>query len=202
MENKFRVVKMSILFATINIYVRRIFYLFRISILFPLRRLAAKFSVSQLYRRLAFQISVQKLCAAMPFKDGFMDTESSDLFSAQLRYLVRKCAGLRTEPHIVDGKEDCRKEISVLIENSNILRPVFEKLRSRRVLYYGQCYYNSFYLSRSLRSSGWKADLLDWDQNKESKKFYHGSDFDFIEDDKSSIEYQVSFFLSIPRFIC
>jgi glycosyltransferase involved in cell wall biosynthesis len=48
-----------------------------------------------------------------------------------------------------------------------------------RVLYVGQSYYNAWYLSRALRKLGWKADLLDWDDNPASQIYYHGRDFKF-----------------------
>ena len=34
-----------------------------------------------------------------------------------------------------------------------------------RVLYAGQSYYNTWYLSRALRKLGWRADVLNWDTN-------------------------------------
>ena len=49
--------------------------------------------------------------------------------------------------------------------------------RGKRVLYVGQAYYNSWYLSRALRTLGWKADVLNWDLNPGSQMYYHGEDF-------------------------
>jgi glycosyltransferase involved in cell wall biosynthesis len=46
-----------------------------------------------------------------------------------------------------------------------------------RVLFVGQCYYNTWYLSRALRKLGWKADVLNWDPERTSQMFYHGEDF-------------------------
>ncbi len=48
-----------------------------------------------------------------------------------------------------------------------------------RVLFAGQCYYNSWYLSRELRKLGWRADVLNWDTGPGSQVFYHGEDFKF-----------------------
>lgn len=45
------------------------------------------------------------------------------------------------------------------------------------MLYVGQCYYNAWYLSRALRKLGWVADVLNWDLNESSQKYYHGEDF-------------------------
>lgn len=48
-----------------------------------------------------------------------------------------------------------------------------------RVLYVGQCYYNTWYLSRALRNLGWKADVLNIDPVEHDQIFYHGQDFKF-----------------------
>lgn len=47
----------------------------------------------------------------------------------------------------------------------------------KSVLYVGQMYYNHWYLSRALRSLGWRADVLNWDLNLGSQMYYHGEDF-------------------------
>lgn len=47
------------------------------------------------------------------------------------------------------------------------------------VLYVGQAYYNAWYLSRELRKLGWRADVLNWDPDPDSSRFYHGEDFRF-----------------------
>lgn len=56
--------------------------------------------------------------------------------------------------------------------------------KRKAVLYVGQAYYNSWYLSRALRKTGWAADLLNWDLNPKSQIYYHGEDF--------RIDYQMS----------
>jgi len=48
-----------------------------------------------------------------------------------------------------------------------------------RVLYVGQCYYNTWYLSRGLRKLGWKADVLNIDPVQTDQIYYHGQDFKF-----------------------
>lgn len=48
-----------------------------------------------------------------------------------------------------------------------------------RVLYVGQCYYNTWYLSRALRKLGWQADVLNIDPVESDQIFYHGQDFKF-----------------------
>ena len=49
----------------------------------------------------------------------------------------------------------------------------------RSVLFVGQAYYNAWYLSRALRTRGWRADVLNWDANPASQIYYHGEDFVF-----------------------
>ncbi|RMD61697.1 glycosyltransferase family 1 protein, partial [Candidatus Parcubacteria bacterium] len=46
-----------------------------------------------------------------------------------------------------------------------------------RVLFVGQSYYHTWYLSRALRRLGWKADVLNWDTDPASQMYYHGEDF-------------------------
>lgn len=53
----------------------------------------------------------------------------------------------------------------------------FGNRKRKSVLYVGQAYYNSWYLSRALRKLGWSADLLNWDMNPDSQIYYHGEDF-------------------------
>lgn len=49
-----------------------------------------------------------------------------------------------------------------------------------RVLFYGQCYYNNWYLSRELRNLGWKADLVNFDDSDLNREmYYHGQDIQF-----------------------
>lgn len=64
----------------------------------------------------------------------------------------------------------------------NVCAPLMRMLgfgnrRRKSVLYVGQAYYNSWYLSRALRELGWTADLLNWDMNPGSQIYYHGEDF-------------------------
>jgi glycosyltransferase involved in cell wall biosynthesis len=46
-----------------------------------------------------------------------------------------------------------------------------------RVLFVGQSYYHAWYLSRELRSLGWRADVLNWDPNPKTQMHYHGEDY-------------------------
>jgi len=59
---------------------------------------------------------------------------------------------------------------------------MFKKSKNKfkgRVLYYGQCYYNAWYLSRELRKLGWKADVVNYNENENDQMYYHGEDFRF-----------------------
>ena len=63
-------------------------------------------------------------------------------------------------------------------ENQNNLTHRANKPKGR-VLYVGQCYYNTWYLSRALRKLGWKADTLNFDPEESAQIFYHGEDIRF-----------------------
>ncbi len=102
--------------------------------------------------------------------------EKSDEMSTQLRRAIQKFLG------IFGQNENCDKlllEFSFLRLAAPLLSTLFRALASRRALYSGQAYYNSWYLSRALRNYGWKADLLNWDTSPQSEIFYHGQDFQF-----------------------
>ena len=64
----------------------------------------------------------------------------------------------------------------------------FGNRRRKAVLYVGQAYYNSWYLSRALRELGWTADLLNWDLNPGSQIYYHGEDFRIEYQSQDDIE--------------
>jgi glycosyltransferase involved in cell wall biosynthesis len=49
----------------------------------------------------------------------------------------------------------------------------------KSILFVGQAFYNSWYLSRELRNLGWEADLINIDSNVENANYYHGEDFKF-----------------------
>ena len=55
----------------------------------------------------------------------------------------------------------------------------FGNRKRKSVIFVGQAYYNSWYLSRELRKIGWKADVYNWDTNAASQIFYHGQDYHF-----------------------
>jgi len=64
-----------------------------------------------------------------------------------------------------------------------------------RVLFAGQLYYYTWYLSRELRKLGWRADVLNWDSSPDSQKYYHGEDFKFTYTSVFDYIKQVVFYL-------
>ena len=71
--------------------------------------------------------------------------------------------------------------------------------KRKSVLYVGQAYYNSWYLSRALRKLGWTADLLNWDLNPGSQIYYHGEDFRIAYESPADIRNYFSFFFNSLR---
>jgi glycosyltransferase involved in cell wall biosynthesis len=54
------------------------------------------------------------------------------------------------------------------------------RAQKKRVLFAGQAFYNTWYLSRALRDRGWQADVLNWlDPSDPSSIYFHGQDFQF-----------------------
>jgi len=76
----------------------------------------------------------------------------------------------RIRSHLIRGMQSQAVQKS---ETAVIQKP------AGRVLYVGQCYYNTWYLSRALRELGWKADVLNLDSVEKDQMFYHGQDFRF-----------------------
>jgi hypothetical protein len=94
-----------------------------------------------------------------------------------LRRLVRNLAGLKQDSPVSDIFDDQLAEFRYLRAASEILRPAFDAVAQRRIIFCGQGYYNTWYLSRALRNQGWKADVYNWDINPSSQVYYHGEDF-------------------------
>jgi glycosyltransferase involved in cell wall biosynthesis len=117
-----------------------------------------------------------------------------DRRSRAFRREVRKLAGLPpqlSEDVLADGLAEFR----YLFLNRQALRPAFEKLAGKRVLFVGQAYYNCWYLSRALRRRGWSADVLNWDVNPATQLYYHGEDFRFTGNEPDEIARNLAFFL-------
>lgn len=99
--------------------------------------------------------------------------------TAQWRGLVRVAAGL---PRIVPADpdlDDLTREFAFLWAQQATVAPVFRLLRAQRVLFAGQSYYHTWYLSRALRQTGWTADVLNWDLDPATQIYYHGHDIGF-----------------------
>ena len=117
-----------------------------------------------------------------------------DRRSRALRQELRKLAGLPARlPG--DALKDGLAEFEYISLNHQKLRPAFEQLAGRRVLFVGQAYYNSWYLSRALRRLGWSADLLNWDSNPGTQIYYHGQDVRFTGDRPDEIAQNLAFYL-------
>jgi len=116
--------------------------------------------------------------AAEKTKQNRLQNDVIAELSDEWRREVRSLAGLQPNPEDTAPKlEDIAAETEFLIAHQHSFAPVFKRLKARRVLYAGQCYYYSWYLSRALRKLGWRADVFNWDPNPASQIFYHGQDF-------------------------
>ena len=113
-----------------------------------------------------------------------------------LRQLVRVGAGLPLNLPTPLEAADLLQEVSYLHANAELLRPMFEAMRARRVLFCGQAYYNAWYLSRALRKLGWKADVYNWDENPLAQIYYHGQDFQLGIDIPATLENCLAFYVS------
>lgn len=124
-----------------------------------------------------------------------------DKLSLELRLIIRSSAGLPADVPVNQCLSDQLKEIKFLRDNSNLIKPVIKLLCDKRVLYCGQCYYNPWYLSRSLRRLGWRADVYNWDENILNQIYYHGEDYKIGRDidltEESSLEFYIN---SIYRY--
>ena len=49
----------------------------------------------------------------------------------------------------------------------------------KRILFVGHIYYSNWYLSRELRKIGWKADVVNIDEDLSSQLYFHGEDYTF-----------------------
>jgi glycosyltransferase involved in cell wall biosynthesis len=114
--------------------------------------------------------------------------------SRALRHELRTIAGLPARVP-ADGDTDGLAEFRYLFLNHQKVRPSFEKIAGKRVLFVGQAYYNSWYLSRALRRLGWFADVLNWDTNPSTQLYYHGDDFRFTGDEPHELAQNLGFFL-------
>lgn len=118
------------------------------------------------------------------------------MLSRAWRQQIRTLAGLPTSIPTVPKMDDLGAEMAFLMDHGVTLAPVFKLLAARRVLFSGQAYYNSWYLSRALRAIGWKADLYNWDEDPATQIYYHGEDFRVGDPELSTHEQCVAFYLN------
>jgi glycosyltransferase involved in cell wall biosynthesis len=148
---------------------------------------------------LANSISVFKQYAQEEIGKVENEAEKSaliEVLSNELRSIVRESVGLPALAPQVPIWADLLQEASCLQLNQALLEPVFKLLAHKRVLFAGQAYYNAWYLSRALRDRGWKADVLNWDENPASQIYYHGEDFKTGIGSLCSVEQCVSFYIN------
>jgi hypothetical protein len=143
-----------------------------------------------------FYFQFCQLTSRMNGKDGFISELYSQKISLYLRYFVRAKSKLKVFTYEDDSLQEQLIEINYLIINYQKLLPMFKAITSKRVLYAGQAYYNAWYLSRSLRNLGWKADVLNWDLNPSSQIYYHGEDFRFGGNVENGLSHNLKFYIS------
>lgn len=159
-----------------------------------IRKFIAGVPASLIGRLWAFELHMEERLETC--SDDEQALETVEELSAELRMLVRRSAGLPEESSPMEpAVDDLVAEFSFLVAHAEQLKPVFERLRSKRVLYAGQAYYNAWYLSRALRRRGWKADVLNWDLNPETQIYYHGQDISFDAEDPNLAGKMIAFYL-------
>lgn len=156
----------------------------------PVRNMWSRF----LIKKIAWPITAKFHADTAFLYDASQRLRITEQHSAVWRAAVRQAAGLPTRPP--GTLDDLRREIRYLMENHAELKSAFVTLRAKRVLFPGQAYYNSWYLSRALRELGWKADLLNWDTNPSTQIYYHGHDVHIGPDGLSSPVECVEFYVS------
>lgn len=70
----------------------------------------------------------------------------------------------------------------------------------KSVLFVGQAYYNSWFLSRELRHLGWKSDLLNNDLVPANQKYYWGKDFELPVNFTERLELFLNSFVTYDIF--
>ncbi len=116
--------------------------------------------------------------------------------SVQWRGLVRVAAGLSRAVAPEPTLDDLTREFAFLWTQQAQVAPVFRLLTDRRVLFAGQSYYHTWYLSRALRTVGWTADVLNWDLDRGTQIYYHGQDIGFDPDSPVLLEQMLGAYLN------
>ncbi len=94
------------------------------------------------------------------------------------------------------GKRLARIVVRFIIAPAISLRTRF--FPRKAVLYAGQMYYNTWYLSRALRAHGWTADVLNWDLDPAAQMHYHGEDYRYDAGDP--VGHLLFYFAAILRY--
>lgn len=137
---------------------------------------------------------LRQLPAPAPVSE-LLSVAEADERAAALRACIRAAAGLSAQPVGDVSTKELLAEVAFLHRHARTLKPYFEAVRGRRVLYSGQCYYNNWYLSRALRERGWRADLLNWDSDPANQIFYHGEDVHFTDNTPYDLPRDLRFYL-------
>jgi glycosyltransferase involved in cell wall biosynthesis len=134
-----------------------------------------------------------RIAASIPLNTS-RSAEQARQHGIRLREYIRDLAGL-PKSAANDTFEQMLHEYRCLFKHRHALRAGFGKMAGKRVLFVGQCYYNSWYLSRALQRKGWHAELLNWDSNPASQIYYHGQDYR-ITAERSEVDQAMAFFLN------
>lgn len=139
--------------------------------------------------------AIERFCKTIEEKraTGGYDAQAS---SIELRKLIRSAAGLASSDPDSAELNDLFTEFRFLRGMADTLRPAFQALRDRRVLFCGQAYYNVWYLSRALRDLGLKADVYNWDTNTSNRLYYHGEDYGLGVNVPLTMEGELGFYLN------
>ena len=128
-------------------------------------------------------------------RTDLLSLAEADRRAAILRGCIRAAAGLSSQQTENETIDELWAEVAFLTRHARDLKPYFEALRARRVLYAGQSYYHNWYLSRALRKLGWRADVLNWDPDPGSQVFYHGEDIHFTGDTPYDLARDLGYYL-------
>ena len=97
-----------------------------------------------------------------------------EILSAQkLRKIILEISVLNRYP---ENLERSMREIVFLNKYHQKLKPLFQMINLKSVLYCGQQYYHHWNLSENLKKKGWDSFLYDFDMNEQGRQHYHGYD--------------------------
>ncbi len=158
--------------------------------------LAAARRLPGVFRRRRALAQFAEQLTQVPRGGGVLPVAAADDLSQQLRRWVRTQAGLTPEAHGQETIDDLLLEIEFLRSQKQRLRPLFQRMVGKRVLYAGQAYYNAWYLSRALRPLGWRADVLNWNTEPTAQIYYHGEDVRFTGEEPYELCRDLRFYVA------